>query len=159
MATPYNHRAIEVKWRQKWEANPINVDDGKIWDELRNLPNMDTWLSAEPSTRRGCVFIEPPGPGTVGQGSVLIPAPTPGPKCPDRFHPAPRGLLTPWCVLGTDPRCTGCRKPVQVAVKDTRPWKHELFSQERFDSWPRNSASSTKVSHPEGSALRRDTSW
>ncbi len=25
----YNHRAIEEKWRKEWEANPVNVDDGK----------------------------------------------------------------------------------------------------------------------------------
>lgn len=29
MATPYNHRAIEQKWRKKWEENPVNVNDGK----------------------------------------------------------------------------------------------------------------------------------
>ena len=29
MALPYNHKAIEKKWRQKWEENPVNVDDGK----------------------------------------------------------------------------------------------------------------------------------
>ena len=29
MAEPYNHRAVEQKWRQKWEENPINVNDGK----------------------------------------------------------------------------------------------------------------------------------
>ncbi len=29
MSTPYNHRAIEEKWRKNWEANPVNVDDGK----------------------------------------------------------------------------------------------------------------------------------
>ncbi len=29
MSVPYNHRAVEKKWRQNWEANPINVDDGK----------------------------------------------------------------------------------------------------------------------------------
>ena len=29
MAVPYNHKAIENKWRQKWEENPVNVDDGK----------------------------------------------------------------------------------------------------------------------------------
>ncbi|MCQ2492464.1 MAG: leucine--tRNA ligase [Lachnospiraceae bacterium] len=28
MATPYNHKAIEKKWRDNWAANPINVDDG-----------------------------------------------------------------------------------------------------------------------------------
>ena len=27
--SPYNHKAIEKKWRQKWEENPVNVDDGK----------------------------------------------------------------------------------------------------------------------------------
>ena len=26
---PYNHKSIEKKWRQKWEENPVNVDDGK----------------------------------------------------------------------------------------------------------------------------------
>ena len=29
MAEPFNHRAIEQKWRDKWEATPINVNDGK----------------------------------------------------------------------------------------------------------------------------------
>ena len=25
MATPYNHKAIEKKWRDNWEKNPVNV--------------------------------------------------------------------------------------------------------------------------------------
>ena len=29
MAVPYNHKAIEQKWRKNWEENPANVDDGK----------------------------------------------------------------------------------------------------------------------------------
>ena len=29
MATPYNHRAIEQKWRKNWAESPINVNDGK----------------------------------------------------------------------------------------------------------------------------------
>ena len=29
MATPFNHKAIEKKWRENWEKNPINVNDGK----------------------------------------------------------------------------------------------------------------------------------
>ena len=29
MAAPYNHRAIEEKWRKHWEENPINTNDGK----------------------------------------------------------------------------------------------------------------------------------
>ena len=29
MAVPYNHKAIEKKWRQKWEEKPANVEDGK----------------------------------------------------------------------------------------------------------------------------------
>ena len=29
MASQYNHSAIEKKWREKWEKNPINVNDGK----------------------------------------------------------------------------------------------------------------------------------
>ncbi len=29
MAAPYNHRAIETKWRKHWEEHPVNVDDGK----------------------------------------------------------------------------------------------------------------------------------
>lgn len=29
MATQYNHSAIEKKWRENWEENPINVNDGK----------------------------------------------------------------------------------------------------------------------------------
>lgn len=28
MATPYNHKAIEKKWRKYWEEYPVNVDDG-----------------------------------------------------------------------------------------------------------------------------------
>lgn len=29
MASGYNHKLIEGKWRKKWEENPINVNDGK----------------------------------------------------------------------------------------------------------------------------------
>ena len=29
MSIPYNHKAIEQKWRKYWEGNPVNVDDGK----------------------------------------------------------------------------------------------------------------------------------
>ncbi|NCC44656.1 MAG: leucine--tRNA ligase, partial [Clostridia bacterium] len=29
MTTPYNHRAVEKKWHDIWEQNPVNVDDGK----------------------------------------------------------------------------------------------------------------------------------
>ncbi len=29
MSIPYNHRAIEQKWRKNWEEHPINVNDGK----------------------------------------------------------------------------------------------------------------------------------
>lgn len=29
MATAYNHKLIEGKWRKKWEETPINVEDGK----------------------------------------------------------------------------------------------------------------------------------
>ncbi|MCD8019467.1 MAG: leucine--tRNA ligase [Clostridiales bacterium] len=29
MAAPYNHRAIEEKWRKNWEEHPVNVNDGK----------------------------------------------------------------------------------------------------------------------------------
>lgn len=29
MSTPYNHKAIEKKWRANWEKNPVNVNDGK----------------------------------------------------------------------------------------------------------------------------------
>ena len=29
MAIPFNHRAIEKKWRENWEKHPINVNDGK----------------------------------------------------------------------------------------------------------------------------------
>ena len=29
MAVPYNHKAIEQKWRENWEVKPVNVDDGK----------------------------------------------------------------------------------------------------------------------------------
>ena len=28
MATPYNHKEIEKKWRKHWEEHPINVNDG-----------------------------------------------------------------------------------------------------------------------------------
>ena len=29
MAVPFNHRAVEAKWRKNWAENPVNVDDGK----------------------------------------------------------------------------------------------------------------------------------
>lgn len=29
MAEPYNHKAVEKKWRKIWEEHPINVNDGK----------------------------------------------------------------------------------------------------------------------------------
>lgn len=29
MAAPYNHRAVEEKWRKHWEEHPVNVNDGK----------------------------------------------------------------------------------------------------------------------------------
>ena len=29
MSVPYNHKAIEAKWRTNWEKNPVNVNDGK----------------------------------------------------------------------------------------------------------------------------------
>ena len=29
VGTPYNHNAIEKKWRKKWEENPVNVDNGE----------------------------------------------------------------------------------------------------------------------------------
>lgn len=29
MSVPYNHRAIEKKWRGAWKENPVNVNDGK----------------------------------------------------------------------------------------------------------------------------------
>lgn len=29
MAVSYNHKEIEKKWRENWEKNPVNVDDGK----------------------------------------------------------------------------------------------------------------------------------
>ncbi len=29
MAAPFNHRAVEEKWRKNWEKNPVNVNDGK----------------------------------------------------------------------------------------------------------------------------------
>ncbi len=29
MAAPFNHRAVEEKWRKNWEKKPVNVNDGK----------------------------------------------------------------------------------------------------------------------------------
>ncbi len=29
MAVPFNHRAVEAKWRKNWAENAVNVDDGK----------------------------------------------------------------------------------------------------------------------------------
>ena len=34
---PYNHRAVEQKWRKVWEDKPINVNDGK-------KPNTIVWI-------------------------------------------------------------------------------------------------------------------
>ena len=46
MAVPYNHKAIEQKWRENWEAKPVNVDDGKkpkyiVWICSRIRQEMD----------------------------------------------------------------------------------------------------------------------
>ena len=27
MAAPYNHKAIEKKWRENWEKNPVNIKE------------------------------------------------------------------------------------------------------------------------------------
>ena len=44
MAAPYNHRAIEAKWRTNWEKKPVNVNDGKkpkyYWICSRIRPEM-----------------------------------------------------------------------------------------------------------------------
>ena len=37
MAVPYNHKAIEAKWRKIWDEKPVNVDDGKN-------PNIIVWI-------------------------------------------------------------------------------------------------------------------
>ena len=29
MAVPYNHKAIEKKWRENWEKNPVNTKEDK----------------------------------------------------------------------------------------------------------------------------------
>ena len=29
MAVAYNHKEIEKKWRENWEKNPVNIDNGK----------------------------------------------------------------------------------------------------------------------------------
>ena len=31
---PYNHRAVEQKWRKVWEDKPINVNDGKTGEAM-----------------------------------------------------------------------------------------------------------------------------
>ena len=33
MAVPYNHKAIEKKWRENWEKNPVNVKVDKTGKE------------------------------------------------------------------------------------------------------------------------------
>ncbi len=38
---PYNHKAIEKKWREKWEENPVNVQ----YDENGNKKkNITVWI-------------------------------------------------------------------------------------------------------------------
>ena len=45
MATAYNHRLIEGKWRKQWEEHPINVEDGRsrsitVWTCFHIHPDM-----------------------------------------------------------------------------------------------------------------------
>ena len=38
---PYNHKAIEKKWRDKWEENPVNVQ----FDENgKKKENITAWI-------------------------------------------------------------------------------------------------------------------
>ena len=40
MAIPYNHRAVEQKWRKIWEEHPVNVNDGKKPNTRARQPNL-----------------------------------------------------------------------------------------------------------------------
>lgn len=34
---PYNHKAIEKKWRDKWEENPVNVQFDENGKKKKNI--------------------------------------------------------------------------------------------------------------------------
>ena len=38
---PYNHKAIEKKWRDKWEENPVNV---QLMRMERKKKNITAWI-------------------------------------------------------------------------------------------------------------------
>ncbi len=53
MAVPYNHKAIEKKWKEKWAENPVNP---KV-DENGN-PKKEILLSGHvPRIRQETVFM------------------------------------------------------------------------------------------------------
>ena len=41
MAVPYNHKAIEKKWRENWEKNPVNVKVDKTGKEREKYYCLD----------------------------------------------------------------------------------------------------------------------
>ena len=51
MAVPYNHKAIEQKWRKHWEEHPVNVNDGRntiVWTCSRIRQEADSmWDTGE----------------------------------------------------------------------------------------------------------------
>ena len=40
----YNHAAIEKKWRENWEKNPINVNDGKKENSVKNKGSITNFV-------------------------------------------------------------------------------------------------------------------
>ena len=32
---PYNHKAIEKKWRERWEENPVNVKENEDGTKIK----------------------------------------------------------------------------------------------------------------------------
>ena len=43
----YNHTAIESKWRENWEKNPINVNDGKKEKFQKADTDKDGYISVQ----------------------------------------------------------------------------------------------------------------
>ena len=52
MAVPYNHKAIEKKWKEKWAENPVNP---KVDENATRKRNIIVWTCSR--IRQETVFM------------------------------------------------------------------------------------------------------
>ena len=65
---PYNHKAIEKKWREKWEENPVNVqydENGNKKEKYYWIPPTVTVLPHSPSPATALSSVPQVRPPTV----------------------------------------------------------------------------------------------